>query len=148
MDGWEGKARVSERVSLDRLRDQAITVRQQAYVPYSHFPVGAALLTPGGQVFTGCNVENASYPLSLCAERAAVATAIASGARQFEAIFIVGANSLAMPCGGCRQVLSEFGDMRVYVSQGTGDDVKQFWLHDLLPASFQLNPSSEEPTRS
>ncbi len=131
-------------ISPDVLREKAIAVRHHAYVPYSHFPVGAALLSRDGQIFIGCNVENASYPLSLCAERAAVASAVSSGSRLFDAIFIVGDKSLAMPCGGCRQVLSEFGDLHVYVSYGDGQDIKHFWLHELLPESFQLNPSSLE----
>ncbi|MCL4495138.1 MAG: cytidine deaminase [Firmicutes bacterium] len=130
---------MSHEVSLmDALRMRAVAVRGNAYVPYSRFPVGAALLTPGGEIYEGCNVENGSFPLSLCAERGAVAAAVAHGDREFEAVFIVGDRVQAMPCGGCRQVLSEFGDMHVYVSYGDGRSVNHYWLHELLPESFHF----------
>ncbi len=130
--------------ALDTLRKKALEVRDNAYVPYSHFPVGASLLTPDGEIYVGCNVENGSFPLSLCAERGAVASAVAQGARQFEAVFVVGDKERAMPCGACRQVLSEFGDMHVYVSCQDGSDVSHYWLHELLPESFQFTPPARD----
>jgi cytidine deaminase len=95
---------------------QAAEVRAHAYAPYSHYPVGAALLGKSGRVYTGCNVENASYSLTICAERAAVAQAVCAGERAFEAIAVVTANGGA-PCGPCRQTLAEFGlDTRVLIA--------------------------------
>ena len=94
----------------------AAKARQTAYAPYSGFPVGAALLGKSGHVYTGCNVENASYSLTICAERVALFKAVSEGECEFEAIAIVTANG-ATPCGACRQVLTEFGpDMRVLVA--------------------------------
>ncbi|AUW93221.1 MAG: cytidine deaminase [Sulfobacillus thermosulfidooxidans] len=127
--------------SLQELKEQARQVRDRAYVPYSHFPVGAALVGKDGQIFSGCNVENASYPLGMCAERACVSMALAAGVRSFEAIWIMGERERPMPCGGCRQVLSEFGDLQIFVASGDGDDVKSYWLHDLLPESFHWSPT-------
>lgn len=129
--------------SLEQLKASAKAVRERAYVPYSHFPVGAALVSLDGQIFPGCNVENASYPLGLCAERACVSQAVAAGVRKFAAVLIIGDTERPMPCGGCRQVLSEFGDLQVFVASGDGDDVKSYWLHDLLPESFHLAPDRE-----
>ncbi len=94
----------------------AAEARQTAYAPYSGFPVGAALLGKSGHVYTGCNVENASYSLTICAERVALFKAVSEGECEFEAIAIVTANG-ATPCGACRQVLTEFGpDMRVLIA--------------------------------
>jgi len=112
--------------------------RQRAYVPYSHFAVGAALLTRSGRVFGGCNVENAAYPLCTCAERAAVVKAVSEGEREFEAIAVVTATG-ATPCGACRQILCEFGgpegDLRVIVADLEGG-VRTFTIAELLPESF------------
>lgn len=120
----------------------ASAAREAAYVPYSHFPVGAALLGPAGRVFTGCNVENASFGLTICAERNAVAGAVAQGARQFSAIAVVTGNGVT-PCGACRQVLAEFSpDMTVIVADTTGQH-RIYTLSDLLFAAFvpeQLPP--------
>jgi cytidine deaminase len=113
----------------------AQTARSAAYAPYSKYTVGAALLTRSGRVFSGVNVENASYGLSICAERVAVFKAISEGERDFEAIAIVTQNG-GMPCGACRQVLSEFSlDTRVLVADVTGA-YQQWRVRDLLPASF------------
>ncbi len=112
--------------------------REQAYTPYSHFPVGAALLGRSGQVFTGCNVENASYPLCICAERTALFKAVSEGERDFKAIAVVTATG-AMPCGACRQVLREFGgpegDLRVIVADLEGN-ARTFTIAELLPEGF------------
>lgn len=109
--------------------------RDMAYAPYSHFLVGAALLTRSGKVFTGANVENASYGLSVCAERVALFKAVSEGEREFEAIAVVTEGGCT-PCGACRQVLSEFGlDMRVIVADLQGNWT-EWKLNELLPASF------------
>jgi cytidine deaminase len=120
------------------LVDLAQEVRERAYAPYSNFPVGAALLTSSGKVFTGCNVENASYPLTICAERTAVTKAVSEGERDFEAIAVVTASG-ATPCGACRQVLHEFGgadaDLRVIVADLEGNR-STYTIAELLPAGF------------
>ena len=114
------------------LIEAARAARGHAYAPYSKFAVGAALLTSSGDVITGANVENASYPVGMCAERTALFAAVATGHRAFDAIAIVGPEGVALsPCGACRQALSEFGDMRV-IREGH-DDVT---LRDLLPDAF------------
>jgi cytidine deaminase len=111
-----------------------------AYVPYSRFHVGAALLTKGGQVYKGCNVENVSYGLTNCAERTAVFAAVAAGARDFQAIAIVqggGTEQPCWPCGACRQVLAEFNpDLEVIFREGEG--VRVTSLRDLLPYMFDV----------
>jgi cytidine deaminase len=114
---------------------KAMEAREKAHVPYSHFAVGAALLGKSGRVYTGCNVENASYGLSICAERAAVFKAVSEGERDFEAIAVVTENGVT-PCGACRQVLMEFGeDMQVIVADGAGE-YRVFTLQELLPEAF------------
>ncbi len=113
----------------------AQAARKNAYAPYSNYQVGAALLTEAGQVFTGCNVENAAYPMSLCAERAAVVKAISEGQHEFVAIAIATRNG-GSPCGACRQVLREFAPrMRVLIADDAGH-VREFRLDQLLPESF------------
>lgn len=94
--------------SIERLVETAVQAQKRAYCPYSRYPVGAAVLTDGGRVFSGCNVENASYGLSMCAERAAIYHAVASGHDSIKAVAVVGA--AAKPCGACRQVMHEFSD--------------------------------------
>jgi cytidine deaminase len=114
---------------------KAMEAREKAYAPYSHFTVGAALLAKSGRVYTGCNVENASYGLSICAERAAVFKAVSEGERDFEAIAVVTENGVT-PCGACRQVLMEFGeDIQVIVADGAGE-YRVFSLQELLPEAF------------
>jgi cytidine deaminase len=112
--------------------------RERAYAPYSRFPVGAALLGRSGKVFTGCNVENAAYPLTTCAERTAVTKAVSEGERKFEAIAVVTATG-ATPCGACRQILREFGgrdgNLRVIVADLDGN-VRTFTIAELLPHGF------------
>ena len=116
----------------------AVEARQRAYAPYSNFPVGAALLGRSGRVFTGCNVENASYPLTTCAERTAVTKAVSEGEVGFEAIAVVTATG-ATPCGACRQILREFagpeGNLRVIVADPDGNS-RTFTIDELLPAGF------------
>ena len=118
-----------------RLIGAAQTVRRHAYAPYSHYPVGAALLTRSGKIYTGVNVENAAFPSGMCAERVAVFKAVSEGERAFEAIAVVTENGGA-PCGACRQVLAEFGtDLEVVVADASGRVVLEATLADLLPAS-------------
>jgi len=113
----------------------AQAARRNAYAPYSLYTVGAALLTASGQVFTGCNVENAAYPMCLCAERAAVVKAVSEGEREFVAIAISTRNG-GSPCGACRQVMREFAmHLRVLLADDAGN-VQEFALDQLLPESF------------
>lgn len=122
-------------MNIEALIEQAKQVRERAYAPYSHFAVGAALLTRSGRVFTGANVENASYGLTVCAERVAVFNAVTAGEREFAAIAIASSNG-ASPCGACRQVLAEFGLDMLVISVDMNDCVRQWRLEELLPASF------------
>jgi len=126
----EGSSRKEDLVAL------ALEARKKAYAPYSHFPVGAALLAESGQVYAGCNVENASYGLSICAERVALFKAAAAGERRFKAIAVV-TETMATPCGSCRQVLAEFGgdELQVIVADPEGQ-MEIYTLGELLPASF------------
>ena len=125
------------------LIDLALEARRRAYAPYSHYPVGAALRTKSGKVFTGVNVENAAYPTGICAERTAVFTAVTAGEREFEVIAVVTANG-GTPCGSCRQVLAEFGlDTVVLIADGEGELVQETTVGDLLPGAF--TPGSLAP---
>ena len=110
--------------------------RQKAYVPYSNYRVGAALLTKSGAIYTGVNIENAAYPVTICAERVAVFKAVSEGEKEFEAISVVTDNG-GSPCGSCRQVLSEFGlDTIVYIADGDGNLVQETTVRELLPGAF------------
>lgn len=114
----------------------ANAVRKQAYAPYSEYAVGAALLTAEGNIFTGVNVENASYPLSMCAERSALFSAVSAGERKITTIAVVTWNG-GSPCGACRQVLSEFGlDIRVLVGNEDEEIIQDITVGELLPLSF------------
>ncbi|MGA7192994.1 MAG: cytidine deaminase [Anaerolineales bacterium] len=118
------------------LIDLANEARRRAYVPYSSYPVGAALRTKTGRLFTGVNVENAAYPTTICAERVAVFKAVSEGEREFEVIAVVTDNG-GSPCGSCRQVLAEFGlDTIVLIADGQGKLVKQTTVKELLPEAF------------
>lgn len=114
-------------------------VQQNAYVPYSNFPVGAALLTAGKNVYTGVNVENSSYGLTVCAERNAVFKAISEGEKQFEAIAVAGnAEGFTYPCGACLQVLAEFNPQIKVIVCDTQNNAKVYSLSELLPQMFLL----------
>lgn len=118
------------------LIDLANTARQRAYVPYSNYPVGAALRTKTGRIFTGVNVENAAYPQTICAERVAIFKAVSEGEKEFEVISVVTDNG-GSPCGGCRQVMAEFGlDTIVLIANGVGKLLKEMTVKDLLPEAF------------
>lgn len=120
----------------DPLIAAARAAQALAYAPYSNFKVGAALESTEGAVFTGCNVENASYGLTICAERAALSAAVSAGAQRFRrAVVVSDVDPPAAPCGACRQVLAEFGlDLAI---EGVGSKRSVVWrLSDLLPAAF------------
>lgn len=111
-------------------------MQRQAYAPYSKFRVGAALEAAGGEVFSGCNVENASFGLTICAERSAVVQAVSAGARQFRRIVVVtDSEPPAAPCGACRQVLAEFGADLLVEAVGPSS-TKRWRIRDLLPDAF------------
>jgi len=118
------------------LVQMAQEARKEAYAPYSGYAVGAALLTAGGQVFTGANVENAVYPVTMCAERVAVFSAVAAGERKFEALVVATRNG-GTPCGSCRQVLAEFGlDTQVLMVDEDNRLAMETTVRELLPEAF------------
>ncbi|MGN0742594.1 MAG: cytidine deaminase [Candidatus Fimadaptatus sp.] len=120
----------------EELLRRAREALKNAYAPYSRYRVGACILAADGRMFCGCNVENASYGLTICAERGAVMAAVAGGARAFTRIAIVSEGSLPWPCGACRQVLREFApDIEVLVQDG-GGNIRRATLSELLPMSF------------
>lgn len=121
----------------DRLVELAVLVREQAYAPYSGFPVGAALLARDGRIFTGCNVENASFGLTVCAERVALFKAVSEGEREFVALAIACGEGPCAPCGACRQALHEFAPkLLVIMTDGEGRERKRAHLDELLPHGF------------
>ncbi|MCA9121025.1 MAG: cytidine deaminase [Planctomycetaceae bacterium] len=124
------------------LIEAALTARQRAYIPYSRFPVGAAVVADDGTVFSGCNVENASFGLTNCAERTAVFTAIAAGRSRFLALAVATEGGYS-PCGACRQVLAEFCDDLpiLIVDTGLAGQVDELSLADLLPRRFARRQS-------
>lgn len=120
----------------ENLVQTAMEARKWVYAPYSKYPVGAALLTSSGRIYDGVNVENAAYPLSMCAERVAVFKAVSEGENQFEAIAVVTRDG-GNPCGACRQVLSEFGlDTIVLVADDQGKILLDTTVDELLPGAF------------
>lgn len=120
----------------ETLIQTALEARKWAYAPYSHYPVGAALLTASGRIYDGVNIENAAYPTTICAERVAVFKAVSEGEQRFTAIAVVTANG-GFPCGSCRQVLAEFGlDTLVLIADGEGHLVQETRLAELLPGAF------------
>lgn len=122
-------------VDKDGLISAAASARERAYAPYSGYRVGAALLTSAGHLYEGCNVENAVYPLSMCAERAAVFHAVCAGEQEFVAIAVVTGNGGA-PCGSCRQVLREFGDEMLVLIGDAAGNWRETTVAELLPDSF------------
>ena len=123
--------------AVESLLGLATAAARLAHSPYSKIEVGAALQARDGQVFTGCNVENASYGLTLCAERVAMVKAISAGAREFDAIAIVTNQAKTlMPCGACRQFLHEFAPQLIVVCQGATGPRKRALLSELLPRAF------------
>ena len=124
-------------MTLDALKSLAIQMMDKAYCPYSRFPVGAALECKDGTVFTGCNIENASYPIGSCAERTAISKAVSEGHKDFVRIVIAGkTDEPCVPCGMCRQFMKEFApDLEVICLNARGDAVT-FKLNELLPYGF------------
>lgn len=123
------------------LMQLAAKAREAAYAPYSHFRVGAALLAASGRVYTGCNIENAAYTPTNCAERTAFFKAVSEGEREFVAIAVTGGagkepNALCAPCGVCRQVMAEFCSKELRVVLGTPQKIEVYSLAELLPLSF------------
>lgn len=118
------------------LIQSALQARQRAYAPYSHYQVGSALLTEAGQIYQGCNVENAAYPTCMCAERVAIYKAVSEGEKRFTAIVVATANG-GSPCGSCRQVLAEFGlETVVLIVDGEGRLLQEMSVGALLPGAF------------
>ena len=127
--------------TLAALREAAFAALENAYAPYSHFRVGAALLSSDGQVVSGCNVENSAYPAGTCAERVAMGSAIARGLRQFTHVVVASeADTPTPPCGICRQVLAELAPGSLVISVTRGGAEAQWRLADLLP--HPIMPSS------
>lgn len=115
----------------------AAEMRSRSYIPYSHYAVGAALLAKDGRIFTGCNIENAAYPVTICAERTAIFKAVSEGVRDFEAIAVATEDGQGYPCGSCRQVMAEFAlDMDVMLADAAGNITVETSVSDLLPGAF------------
>jgi cytidine deaminase len=128
---------------IEQLIEEAKRVRKNAYAPYSGFQVGAAMLCCSGEIYAGCNVENASFGATLCAERNAIAAAVAAGQKKFEAIAVYAEDEQILPCGICLQVLSEFS-MDITVICCGKNTVRQFQLNELLPYSFTKFDTNKE----
>ncbi len=136
---------------MEKLLQEAILARENAYTPYSHFQVGAALLTKSGKIYRGCNVENAAYTPTNCAERTAFFKAVSEGEREFEAIAVVagpegGELTMTAPCGVCRQVMMEFCDPNTFkIIMGTcADDMVEYSLKKILPLGFGPKDLAED----
>lgn len=122
----------------EMLYKKAEEALKTAYAPYSNFKVGAAVLSASGKIYTGCNVENASYPASICAERTAIVKAVSEGEKELTKIAVASCRGdFTYPCGVCRQVLSEFME-NAFVIVGNGKEIKKFKVCELLPHSFTL----------
>lgn len=115
---------------------KALEAKKMAYVPYSKFHVGAALITDDGQVYSGCNIEISSYSPTICAERTAIFKAVSEGHKKIKAIAVVGDANPTYPCGVCRQVIREFGQDAIIIVANSEDDYKEYTLDELLPHSF------------
>lgn len=126
-------------MDIKKLAQESIAAKEFAYTPYSHFRVGAALLTKDGKIYRGCNIENAAYTPTNCAERTAFFKAVSEGQKEFTAIAINGdADDYLYPCGVCRQVMAEFCDQETFqvILVNSPDDYKIFTLEELLPGAF------------
>ena len=124
---------IEERKKLIKL---AIKAMKNAYVPYSKYPVGAALLTKSGKIYTGVNIENAAFPVTICAERTAIFKAVSEGDKDLEAIAVVTKNG-GSPCGSCRQVMAEFNpELKIYIANEKGELVQETTLKEILPGYF------------
>ena len=124
-------------MSEHELMQKAIEMLDRAYIPYSHFPVGAALECEDGTVYTGCNIENSSFGLTICAERTAIFKAVSEGHRDFETLVIAGrSDDYCVPCGTCRQVMMEFAPELTVICLNKNGESKKFALKELLPYGF------------
>ncbi len=133
-------------MNIDQLIQHAKDIRKRAYTPYSKFPVGAALLTEDGTLYTGCNIENAAYPVTCCAERVAIFKAISDGHTQFKVLAVAADTKRPVPpCGSCRQVMSEFfePEMMIHTANLEGE-TKSLAMAELLPFSFSSSDLPEE----
>jgi cytidine deaminase len=125
-------------MSAEMLYEAALAARERAYAPHSKFPVGCAIRTPSGEVFTGCNIENQSYPEGWCAETTAIGHMVMAGEREIaEVVVVADLDPPCTPCGGCRQRLAEFGAAETVVHAGGMTGLRAKWtLGELLPAAF------------
>jgi len=127
------------------LREAAFSVMTMAHAKYSNFRVGAALEAADGRIFIGCNIENSSYPVTMCAERVALGSAVAAGVTEFRRLYLCAdSEDATAPCGMCRQGLAEFAPDLHIVSEGTSGGRTEWRLFDLLPARFELHPPRQE----
>jgi cytidine deaminase len=131
-----GRKGFSMKVNPLLLVEYARAARANAYCPYSGFAVGAALMASSGEVYCGVNCESASYGATVCAERAALCAAVTAGETSFLALAVAAGDAPVTPCGVCRQMLAEFGDMPVFCAAAEGDDIRQTTLSALLPDAF------------
>jgi len=131
-----------------KLIKKALEAQKKAYVPYSNFHVGAALITEDDEIFTGCNIEISSYSPTLCAERTAIFKAVSEGHKKIKAIAIVGDANFTYPCGVCRQVIREFGKDATIIIANSEDEYREYKLDELLPYSFGPEYLEDENTRS
>ena len=128
----------------EKLIKTAVEARKSSYSPYSHYAVGAALLTRSGRIYDGTNIENAAFPVTVCAERVAIFKAVSEGERDFEAIAVVTGNA-GTPCGSCRQVMAEFSlDMLVLIADAQGNLQRTMTVAELLPGAFIPNDLQPE----
>lgn len=123
-------------MEISELIEMATKAKSNAYVPYSKFRVGAAVLMEDGSVYTGCNIESASYSPTICAERTAIFKAVSEGKKSIKIIAIVGDGEFTYPCGVCRQVIREFGKDAKIVIAKSKDEYREYTLNELLPHSF------------
>lgn len=130
---------IQDKAAAKRLLKEAHTMLEYSYSPYSNFKVGAALLTVDGKLFTGCNIENATYGATNCAERTAIFKAVSEGYKDFAAIAIVSSGGgLTFPCGICRQVMAEFSPAMLVILEDENNEPAFYTLSELLPCSFTL----------
>jgi len=126
----------AEQDMKQQLIKQALEARKRAYVPYSQYPVGAALLTGSGKIYHGVNIENAAFPVTICAERVAIFKAVSDNDMDLRAIAVVTKNG-GTPCGSCRQVMAEFNpDLKIYIADENGNITLETVLKDILPGYF------------
>lgn len=135
-------------MNTKELIQKALDAKEKAYVPYSKFHVGAALMTEDNEIYTGCNIEIASYSPTICAERTAIFKAVSEGHKKIKAIAIVGDADFTYPCGVCRQVIREFGAGAKIIIANSVDEYKEYILDDLLPHSFGPEDLEESNGRS